>query len=91
MKIGKNDKNVILVFTDEELDFLHENVYQMAEAFDLDDKIDNLDYGESIALYRWDLECLQDVTEIAKDDTPIESHAMIDALLEKLEKAYQQT
>ncbi len=42
MKIGKHDKKAQLRFTPEELDFLQDNTWQMAEAFGLDTRIGNL-------------------------------------------------
>lgn len=42
MQPGKNDKKVSLLFTPEELDFLQDKVWQMAESFGLDTRIASL-------------------------------------------------
>lgn len=39
MKAGKNDKKAHLHFTSEELDFLQDNTWQMAESFGLDKRM----------------------------------------------------
>jgi len=90
MKPGKNDKKAYLRFTPEELDFLQDNVWQMAESFGLDTRIDNLKGKRAVGFYAWDLDCLTDVTSSAKEDAPVEQHAMIDGLLEKLEAAWKE-
>jgi len=87
MKPGKNDKKVYLLFTLDELDFLQENTWQMAESFGLDTRISNLTGKRAAGFYAWDLECLQDVSEIARKDAPVEHHEMIDGLLQKIEEA----
>ena len=40
----------------------------MAEAFGLDAKIEKYKGTRRITLYRWDLECLLDVIDVALDD-----------------------
>lgn len=87
MKPGKNDKKAFLLFTPEELDFLQDNTWQMAESFGLDRRIANLAGKRPVGFYAWDLECLYDVSDIAKNNAPPEQHAMIDALLKKLKEA----
>ncbi|MFN0014650.1 MAG: hypothetical protein ACKVU2_08890 [Saprospiraceae bacterium] len=91
MKIGKNDKRVQLRFTPEELDFLQDNTWQMAESFGLDTRISNLTGKRAVGFYRWDLECLEDVTEDARKDAPVEQHPMIDGLLTKIREAERLT
>ena len=91
MKPGKNDKKVPLRFSPDELDFLKDNVWQMAESFGLDTRIDNLSGKRVASFYRWDLECLQDVSELAKKNAPPEQHEMIDGLLKKLDDAMSLT
>jgi hypothetical protein len=91
MKIGKHDKKAQLRFTPEELDFLQDNTWQMAEAFGLDTRISNLTGKRAVGFYKWDLECLADVSEIAKKDAPVEQHPMIDGLLAKIRAAEQLT
>jgi hypothetical protein len=87
MKIGKHDKKVQLRFTPEELDFLQDNAWQMAECFGLDTRISNLTGKRAVGFYSWDLECLADVTEITRKDAPPEQHPMIDGLLTKIREA----
>jgi hypothetical protein len=40
----------------------------MCEAFGLDSKIDNYKGSRPISFYRWDLDCILDVLEMALDD-----------------------
>ncbi|MGC8625646.1 MAG: hypothetical protein ACP5VQ_10350 [Phycisphaerae bacterium] len=42
--------------------------WSMAEAFGLDRKIEKYAGTRPITLYRWDIECLMDVTSMALDD-----------------------
>jgi hypothetical protein len=91
MKPGKHDKKAQLRFTPEELDFLQDNTWRMAEAFGLDTRIGNLTGKRAVGFYAWDLECLADVTEMAREDAPVEQHPMIDGLLAKLSAAEQLT
>ncbi len=90
MKPGKNNKKAQVRFTPEELDFLQDNTWQMAESFGLDTRISNLTGNRAIGFYMWDLECLHDVSDIAKKDAPAEQIPMIDALLVKLEHAMEE-
>ena len=87
MKAGKNDKKAHLLFTAEELDFLQDNTWQMAESFGLDRRIGNLTGKRPVGFYRWDLECLQEVTESARADASIQQQEMIEGLLQKLNEA----
>ena len=91
MKIGKNDKKATLRFTDEELDFLQENTWQMAESFGLDGRIARLTGKRAVGFYAWDLDCLKDVSQSAKKNAPKEQHAMIDGLLHKITEAFKLT
>ncbi len=87
MKPGKNDKKAHLQFTPEELDFLQDNTWDMAESFGLDTRIANLTGQRAAGFYAWDLECLQAVSESARKDAPVEQHEMIDRLLQKIGEA----
>jgi len=87
MKPGKNDKKAYILFTPDELDFLQDNTWQMAEAFGLDRRIGNLAGKRAVGFYAWDLDCLHDVAEITRKDAPIEQHEMIDRLLQKITAA----
>ena len=62
-----------------------------AEPFGLDTRIGNLMGKRAVGFYRWDLDCLFDVCEMAKDDAPVERHQMIDRLLQKIKEAKQLT
>ena len=90
MKPGKNDKKVQLRFTPEELDFLQDNAGDMAEAFGLDTRILNLTGKRAVGFYLWDLECLYDVSDMAKANATAVQIPMIDALLVKLERAMEE-
>ena len=57
-----------ILITGEGLSELQRQTWQMAEAFDLDDKIEHYQGQEPIALYRWDVDCLLDVIFMALDD-----------------------
>jgi len=87
MEPGKNDKKAYLLFTPDELDFLQDNTWQMAKSFGLDRRIDNLVGKRAVGFYAWDLECLHDVAELAKNDAPIEQHEMIEGLMRKIAAA----
>jgi hypothetical protein len=63
----------------------------MSEAFGLDTRIGNLTGKRAVGFYSWDLECLIDVTEIARKGVPVEQQPMIDGLLAKLRAAEQLT
>jgi hypothetical protein len=73
------------------LDFLQDNTWQMAESFGLDTRIGNLTGKKAAGFYRWDLECLADVSEIARKDAPVEQHPMVDGLLTKIREAERLT
>ncbi len=90
MKPGKGDKKVRIRFTPEEFDFLQDNAWMMSESFGLDTRIYNLTGQRAIGFYRWDLECLHDVSFVAKKVAPEAQIPMIDALLDKLELAMKQ-
>lgn len=91
MKPGKNDIKVPLLFTPEELDLLQDKTWQMAESFGLDTRISRLTGKRAAGFYHWDLECLQDVTENARAEAPVEEQGMIDGLLQKIEAAIRLT
>ena len=61
----------------------------MAESFGLDRRIGNLTGKRPAGFYKWDLECLRDITEIAGKDAPVEQHEMIAGLLQKIREAFQ--
>jgi hypothetical protein len=88
MKPGKNDRKAALKFTMEELDFLQDNTWQMAESFGLDRRIDHLTGKRAIGLYAWDLELLGDVTKMELEKTAdSDLQNLILGLLEKINDA----
>jgi len=70
LKPGKNDIQVHIKFDADELELLQENTYQMAEAFGLDERIENLTGKRKVGFYSWDLDCLEAVIEEFQD-TPV--------------------
>jgi hypothetical protein len=87
MNIAKYGKKAQLRFTPEELDFLQDNTWQMAESFGLDTRIGSLTGKRAVGFYAWDLECLYEITEKARKDAPVEYYPMIDGLLAKIRAA----
>lgn len=68
MKLRPNDKRYPILITGRELEELQRFTWHMAEAFGLDRRIDNYRGTRPIGLYRWDMECLIDVIEMALVD-----------------------
>ena len=68
MKPGSRDHRHKLLICGDELRELKRHTYAMAEAFGLDAKIENYKGTRPITLYRWDLECLLDVIDLALED-----------------------
>ena len=68
MKPGPQDKQYRILITGRELEELKRFTWSMAEAFGLDQRIENYLGKRPIGLYRWDLDCLEDVTDLALDD-----------------------
>ena len=97
MKPGHRDHRHKLLICGDELRELKRHVYAMAEAFGLDAKIDKYKGTRPITLYRWDLECLMDVIDVALDDEedyPDKSAPEFQALRslgERLHKEYDDT
>ena len=54
--------------TGRELLELQRFTWSMAEAFDLDRRIEHYKGTRPLRLYRWDLDCLEDVTAMALED-----------------------
>ncbi len=92
MKPGSRDQRHKLLICGEELRELQRHTYSMAEAFGLDTKIENYKGTRPITLYRWDLECLLDVIDLALgDDYPDQSAPEYQALKrlgDRLRKEY---
>ena len=68
MKPCSGDYRHKLLISGAELEELKKHTGSMAEAFGLDRKIDNYMGTRPITLYRWDLECLMDVIDLALTD-----------------------
>jgi hypothetical protein len=71
MKPGRRDIKYKILITGLELQELQRFTSCMAESFGLDSRIDAYQGQRPIGLYRWDLECLQDVISSALTD-PVE-------------------
>ena len=69
MKPGSKDKRHKILITGPELEELQKFTWLMAEAFGLDRRIENYKGKRPIGFYRWDLDCLVDVTESVLADT----------------------
>ncbi len=52
----------------EELAQLKRHTWQMAEAFGLDSRIERYQGKRPIGFYRWDMDCLIDVVDMALND-----------------------
>jgi len=68
MKPLPGDHRHRLLITGDELRELKRHTGAMAEAFGLDRKINNYKDSRPITLYRWNLECLMDVIDLALKD-----------------------
>lgn len=68
MKPEKNDIRIKILITGLELEELHRHVWQMAESFGLDRRIENYRGKRPIGLYRWDIERLMNVMSSALND-----------------------
>ena len=92
MKPGPRDHRHKLLIQGEELLELKRHPWSMAEAFGLDRKIESYKGTRPITLYRWDLECLLDVIDIAlADEYPDKSaieYQALKHLADRLRKEY---
>jgi hypothetical protein len=95
MKPGKRDKKVNILIQGKELFELKRHAELMVEAFGLDRRIENYQGKRPIGFYRWDLDCLIDVIDIALNDPyeyadkgSLEYKALSD-LHDRLKKEYQ--
>lgn len=68
MKPGSRDHRHKLLISGAELRELKKHSYSMVEAFGLDRKIENYQGTRPITLYRWDLDCLLSVIDLALND-----------------------
>lgn len=68
MKPLSGDHRHRLLITGDELRELKRHTWAMAEAFGLDRKIEKYQGTRPLTLYRWDLDCLMDVIDVALGD-----------------------
>src|SRR3954451_14009024 len=68
MKALPGDYRHKLLISGDELRELKKHTYSMVEAFGLDRKIENYQGTRPITLYRWDLDCLLSVIDLALKD-----------------------
>jgi hypothetical protein len=68
MKPGSRDKKHTILISGLELEELQRHTWRMAESFGLDGRIADSRGKRPIGLYRWDIECLQDVISLALQD-----------------------
>ena len=71
MKPGSGDKQYRILITGRELEELKKFTWSMAEAFGLDRRIESYQGKRPIGFYRWDLDCLEDVLDLALDDAEV--------------------
>lgn len=69
MKLGSKDKPYKILITGPELAELKKFTWDMIEAFGLDRRIEKYQGKRPIGFYRWDLDCLEAVTESALGNT----------------------
>ena len=95
MKPGPNDVKLTILITGDELLELQRFTVDMAEAFGLDRRIEAYSGKRPIGLYRWDLDCLLAVMDLAlKDqraypDKTSSSYAALKRLRERLQEEYR--
>lgn len=68
MKPGSKDKPYPMLIAGRELEELRRFTGHMVEAFGLDRRMEKYQGKRPIGFYRWDLDCLEDVTEFALGD-----------------------
>ena len=92
MKSGSGDKQYRILITGRELEELKKFTWSMAEAFGLDRRIESYQGKRPIGFYRWDLDCLEDVTGLALDDAeayPSKSEPGYDTMRELADRIKQ--
>jgi hypothetical protein len=93
VKPHRGDYRHKLLISGDELRELKKLTYSMAEAFGLDRKIENYQGTRPITLYRWDLECLMSVIDLAlkgERDYPDKSTVKYEALQRLGEQIHQE-
>jgi hypothetical protein len=95
LKPGSKDKKIKILISGKELSELQRHTWSMAEAFGLDRRIENYQGTRPIGLFRWDLDCLIDVIDIALDnpkdypDKTSEEYHVLKKLHNRLKSLYQ--
>ena len=69
MKPGSGDKKVKMSIQGLELSELKRHTWAMTEAFGLDRRIERYQGKRPIGLYRWDMDCLIVVVDMALNDS----------------------
>jgi len=69
LKPGSKDKRYEILITGRELVELKKFTLSMCEAFGLDNRIEKYKGTRPIGFYRWDMDCLEMVTQDALKDT----------------------
>jgi hypothetical protein len=97
MKPEKNDIPIKRRISGIQLEELQKHTWQMCEAFGLDRKIDEYKGRRPISFYRWDLDCILDVLDMALDDEEVYpdkndvGYIKLHELYADLKKAYKET
>jgi len=95
MKPGPNDVKLTILITGDELHELKRFTIDMVEAFGLDRRIEAYSGKRPIGLYRWDLDCLLVVIDLAlKDrraypDKVSSAYAALKRLHDRLQEEYR--
>jgi hypothetical protein len=95
MRPGPNDVKLTILITGDELLELQRFTIDMAEAFGLDRRIEAYSGKRPIGFYRWDVDCLLAVMDLAlKDqraypDKTSSSYAALKRLRERLQEEYR--
>ena len=95
MKPGRNDVQLPVLIAGAQLDELKKHTYLMAESSGLDRRVERYRGTRPLGLYRWDLECLLDVLDLAladrseypSQDAP--GYQALDALRRRVRAAYE--
>ena len=95
MRLGPKDVKLAILITGDELHELKRFTVDMAEAFGLDRRIEAHSGKRPLGLYRWDLDCLLAVTDLAlKDsraypDKASSAYAALKRLRDRLQEEYR--
>ena len=95
MRPGPNDGKLTILITGDELHELKRFTIDMAEAFGLDRRIEAYAGKRPIGLYRWDLDCLLAVMDLAlRDqraypDKASSAYAALKRLCDRLQEEYR--